>query len=218
MTENGLFFEKLGIDKFSAAGESTTVFLGWPSASKNISKSPWLRNGTMKRKRKFIKWALIWCASITAEKLVNIFKTFLKFGYLSLRSMGLYLPSCTSICGSVQRHQSKMERDKIGGTILDGHIKDQLQRSKKIRNLAVVCWIISYYRHLYHENLDSSLYLLKKIHFRNPFLPRYIARFAKGACRHRLINISWIQLFPPLDDVRPGKRYTSWFTCYTSNA
>ena len=97
-------------------------------------------------------------------------------------------------------------------------IKDQLQRSKKIRNLAVVCWIISYYRHLYHENLDSSLYLFKKIHFRNPFLPRYIARFAKGACRHRLINISWIQLFPPLDDVRPGKRYTSWFTCYTSNA
>ena len=95
VTENGLFFEKLGIDKFSAAGESTTVFVGWPSASKNISKSPWLRNGTMKRKRKFIKWALIWCASITAEKLVNIFKTFLKFGYLSLRPMGLYLPSCT---------------------------------------------------------------------------------------------------------------------------
>ena len=38
VTENGLFFEKLGIDKFSAAGESTTAFLGWPSASENISK------------------------------------------------------------------------------------------------------------------------------------------------------------------------------------
>ena len=132
-----------------------------------------------------------------------------------------------SVCGnSPRRSSTTLNSDWSMSMMYSGRcasaypwtVKDQLQRSKKIRNLAVVCWIISYYRHLYHENLDSSLYLLKKIHFRNPFLPRYIARFAKGACRHRLINISWIQLFPPLDDVRPGKRYTSWFTCYTSNA
>ena len=54
-------------------GSPRLYFLGWPSASKILSKSPWWTNGTTKRKRKLIKWTLIWCASITAEKLVYIF-------------------------------------------------------------------------------------------------------------------------------------------------
>ena len=52
VSENGLFFEKLGIHKFSAAGESTTVILGRPSASKTISKSPWGTNGSIKENEK----------------------------------------------------------------------------------------------------------------------------------------------------------------------
>ena len=47
-------------------------------------------------KQKYLKKSMVkeWYdekkTSITAEKLVNIFKRLLKFGYLSLRSMGLY--------------------------------------------------------------------------------------------------------------------------------
>ena len=52
-------------------------------------------NGSMKRKWKIIKWALIWCASRTPEKLVSIFPYFLKFGYLSLLAMAVYLLVCT---------------------------------------------------------------------------------------------------------------------------
>ena len=88
------FSRSVGID-FSKWRGLHDCFLGVTFCGKNIFKSHRLMNGYMKRNWKIIKWALIWCASPTPEKLGSIFPDFLKFRYLSLSAMAVYFLVCT---------------------------------------------------------------------------------------------------------------------------
>ena len=78
----GYFSRSLGVNIFQRDRGVHDCILGVTFCEQKYLKKSMINEWYYERKRKFIKWALIWCSSLTSEKLVNIFKIVLKFVYL----------------------------------------------------------------------------------------------------------------------------------------
>ena len=70
----GYFSRSLGVNIFQRDRGVHDCILGVTFCEQKYLKKSMINEWYYERKRKFIKWALIWCSSLTSEKLVNIKK------------------------------------------------------------------------------------------------------------------------------------------------